>query len=83
MMFNQYSDIISSTELDNCTLTCNSMNLKKDCLFDTNTLLENEIVHRIFIFTGNTDIKNKLIYIFKTYGYKVSLHSILNHGKMI
>jgi len=74
LIFNKYKHIISENELNNCTLTCNSKNLKKDCLLDNNTILEKEIVYRVFIFTANTEIKNKLINIFTNNGYKVSLH---------
>lgn len=74
LIFNKYKHIISENELNNCTLTCNSKNLKKDCLLDNNTILEQEILYRVFIFTANTEIKNKLINIFTNNGYKVSLH---------
>jgi len=71
IIFNKYNDIISSYELNDCTLTCNSKNLKKDCLLDNNT------TNRVFIFTGNTEIKNKLVHIFKSYGYKVLINNII------
>ena len=54
MIFNNYSDIISSNELNNCTLTYNSTNLKKDSLIDIKNT-----TYRVFIFTANTEIKNK------------------------
>jgi hypothetical protein len=58
-------DIISNEELDNCTVTCNSKNLKKETIIDdTNT------IYRLFIFSGNLEIKNKLIEIFKNNGEK-------------
>jgi hypothetical protein len=69
MIFNKYHDIISANELNNCTLTGNSKNLKKDYLI-------NETTKKVFIFTGNTEIKNKLINIFKTNGYKVLVNDI-------
>lgn len=81
MIFNKYEHIISTSELDNCTLTCNSKNLKKDCLVDSNTLLDNDVIHRVFIFTGITSIKNKLINIFKLDGYKISINNILANTK--
>jgi hypothetical protein len=71
IIFNKYNEIISSQELNDCTLTCNSKNLKKDCLLDNN------ITNRVFIFTGNTEIKNKLICIFKLYGYKILLNNMI------
>jgi hypothetical protein len=77
MIFNKYNNIISVNELNNCTLTCNSKNLKKDFLIDDNTILEDEIINRVFIFTGNTEIKNKLVDIFKINGYKVLFNNIL------
>ena len=79
IIFNKYEHIISSAELDNCTLTCNSKNLKKDCLVDSNTLLDHDTIHKVFIFTANTSIKNKLIEIFKLDGYKVSINNILSN----
>ena len=72
LKFNKYDYLISPTELDYCTLTCNSKNLKKDSLIN-NSLIDNVDVYRVFIFTGNTNIKNKLIHIFKQDGFKVDL----------
>ena len=58
-------NIISNEEIDNCTVTCNSKNLKKETIIDdTNT------IYRLFIFSGNLEIKNKLIEIFKNNGEK-------------
>jgi hypothetical protein len=71
-IFNKYEHIISPSELDYCTLTCNSKNLKKDSIIQ-NSQIDNIIVYRVFIFTGNTNIKNKLINIFKQDGFKVDL----------
>ena len=80
MIFNKYNDIISVNELNNCNLTCNSKNLKKDCLIDNNTFLENETINRVFIFAGITEIKNKLVQIFKKYGYKVLANNNLTRN---
>jgi hypothetical protein len=69
MIFNKYDDIISANELNNCTLTGDSKNLKKDYLI-------NDTTKKVFIFTGNTEIKNKLVHIFKTNGYKLLVNDI-------
>jgi hypothetical protein len=58
-------NIISNEELDNCTVTCNSKNLKKETIID-----DTDTIYRLFIFSGNLEIKNKLIEIFKNNGEK-------------
>jgi hypothetical protein len=50
-------------ELLECSLTCNSKNLKKETIID-NT----ETIYKVFLFTANNDIKKKLINIFKENG---------------
>jgi len=62
--FSEYQSI-TNEELDNCTVTCNSKNLKKETLVD-----ESNTIYRLFIFSGNLEIKNKLIQIFKNQGEK-------------
>lgn len=57
--------IITNIELDNCTVTCNSKNLKKETLID-----ESKNIYRLFIFCGNLEIRNKLITIFIKFGEK-------------
>tara|TARA_B110000971_G_scaffold218320_1_gene256883 strand:+ start:808 stop:1659 length:852 start_codon:yes stop_codon:yes gene_type:complete len=56
---------ITNIELDNCTVTCNSKNLKKETLVD-----ESENSYRLFIFCGNLEIRKKLIAIFVKFGEK-------------
>jgi hypothetical protein len=79
IIFNKYNDIISEEELNNCTLTCNSKNLKKDCLIDSNTFINTDITYKVFIFTVNNEIKNKLISIFKMDGYRIAINNISSH----
>ena len=77
LFFHKYQHIITDDELNNCSLTCNTKNLKKDYLIDNNTLLDDNIVYKVFIFTSVQAIKDKLIQIFKMDGFKVSLNSML------
>ena len=56
-------NILSLEELNNCSLTCNSKNLKKESIEDSS-----DINYKAFIFTTNNDIKQKLLQIFKKYG---------------
>lgn len=80
ILFHKYRNIITDEELDNCSLTCNTKNLKKDYLIDNNTLLDDDVVYKVFIFTSVQVIKDKLIQIFKLDGYKASLNYMLtNH----
>jgi len=62
--FSEYH-IITNEELDNCTVTCNSKNLKKETLED-----ESNTIYRLFIFSGNLEIRNKLVNIFVKFGEK-------------
>ena len=62
--FSEYH-IITNQELDNCTVTCNSKNLKKETLED-----ESNTIYRLFIFSGNIEIRNKLVNIFVKFGEK-------------
>jgi len=62
--FSEYH-IITNEELDNCTITCNSKNLKKETLED-----ESNTIYRLFIFSGNLEIRNKLVNIFIKFGEK-------------
>jgi hypothetical protein len=55
-------------ELLQCSLTCNSKNLKKETLND-----DTETLYKVFLFTANNDIKGKLINIFKVNGIRSSL----------
>jgi hypothetical protein len=66
-IFIRYSNIIGDKELDGCTVTCNSINLKKE------SIIKFEDNQKVYIFTSNTDIKNKLITIFKLDGKRLPL----------
>jgi hypothetical protein len=68
-IFLKYLDILPIDELNNCTLTCNSKNLKKETIIDSY-----DTTYRLFIFNANTETKNKLIFIFKNYGEKILLN---------
>ena len=57
------TQIITDEELNNCTVTCNSLNLKKETIVD-NT----DKIYKLFIFCGSVEIKNKLVLIFKNFG---------------
>jgi hypothetical protein len=71
-----YQDNVSQDELDSCILTCNSINLKKQSIEDTDI----DTVYRVFLFTGNTHVQSKLIFIFITYGNKVSVNNNINNN---
>lgn len=72
-IFTKYAHIISNDELSLCTLTSNSINLKKETLTDSTV---NDLTkHRIIIFTNNSEIKNKLITIFKLSGTQVMINT--------
>lgn len=73
IIFNKYNNIITTNELNTCTLTCNSINLKKEFIIDNN---DDECTFKVFLFTGNTEIKNKLIDIFKYEGYRILFNKI-------
>ena len=73
LIFNKYNNL-NPNELNDCTLTCNSKNLKKDSIINNSQI--DDVIYRVFIFTGNSNIKNKLIQIFKKDGFKVALTSI-------
>jgi hypothetical protein len=67
IIFYKYADYISSEELETCTVTCNSINLKKESI---NNLDDNQ---KVYIFTYNTEIKQKLITIFKLDGKRIPI----------
>jgi hypothetical protein len=67
----KYSATISNDDLSICTLTCGSKNLKKETIEDNKNSS-----YKCMLFTTNTEVKSKLIMIFKLSGYVVPIDKI-------
>ena len=55
---------INDEELDNCIFTCNTINLKKEELDEPS----DDVIKKVYVYVINSEIKNKLISLFKTNG---------------
>jgi hypothetical protein len=77
LLFSRYADYISGEELETCTVTCNSINLKKESIHN----LDNN--QKVYIFTYDTKIKQKLITIFKLDGKRIPVTPIQLIGQNI
>jgi len=71
----KYTTILTIDELNTCTLTCNVQNLKKISINDCSNK-----IYKMFLFTGNTEIKNKLITIFKYCGIKCIINQQIDEN---
>jgi hypothetical protein len=78
-IFLKLTDNINEAELDMCTVSYISMNLKKDTIFESIEIN----TYKTFLWCGHKEIKEKIIQIFKLYGVKNLIFSNNNEDNII